>query len=73
MPQGCPRVLEVAGINLNLCSFNDVVVVASVRALFPNCSQNGKNNVLRGTDLFPKQSDWKLSSNVIALADLSSI
>ena len=48
-----------------------VVVVASVRALFPNCSQNGKI-FLRGTDLFPDQSESKISNNIIGLA-VSSI
>ena len=39
--------------------------------LFPNCSTVLKtdNNFFRGTDLFPNQSKWNMTINVIGLAD----
>ena len=49
-----------------------IAVVTSVTAWFPSCSQKGKN-FLRSTDLFPDQSECKISNNVIRLANFSSI
>ena len=49
-----------------------VVVVASVGALFPICSQSGKKFPARHKSV-PDQSVWKITNGMVGLADVSLV